>query len=90
MSEAEIRQTVLRVLGSIAPEADLDRLNPQGRLRDQLDIDSMDFLNFIIGLHKELKVEIPEKDYGQLLTLDGCVNYLKSALLRSTGQQRRS
>jgi acyl carrier protein len=83
MSEAEIRQTVLRVLGNIAPEADLARLNSQGRLRDQLDIDSMDFLNFVIGLHNELNVEIPERDYGQLLTLDACVNYLTSALQRS-------
>jgi acyl carrier protein len=83
MSEAEIRQTVLRVLGNIAPEADLARLNSQGRLRDQLDIDSMDFLNFVIGLHNELNVEIQERDYSQLLTLDACVNYLTSALRRS-------
>lgn len=47
-------------------------------MRDQPDIDSMDFLNFVIGLHKELKVEIPEADYPKLATLDGCVNYLAS------------
>ena len=80
MTEAEIRQTVLRVLGEIAPEADLQKLAPTARIRDQLDIDSMDFLNFIIGLHNELGVEIPERDYGRLLTPAGCVDYLHQAL----------
>lgn len=80
MSEPEIRETVLRVLGEIAPEADLTLLNPQARLRDQLDIDSMDFLNFIIGLHKELHVEIPERDYARLATLAGCVDYVATAI----------
>lgn len=45
--------------------------------RDQLNVDSTDFLNFVIGLHKELKVEIPEADYPELATLNGCVAYLK-------------
>ena len=58
------------------PEADLTQLNPTRRLRDQLDIDSMDLLNFVIGLHKELHVEIPEADYPKLATLQGCVDYL--------------
>jgi acyl carrier protein len=76
MTKDEIRVTVLRVLGQIAPEADLSQIKPGLRIRDQLDIDSMDLLNFVIGLHKELKVEIPEADYGKLTTLDGCVEYL--------------
>ena len=80
MTEAELREVVLKVLGGIAPEADLSRLKPQARIRDQLDIDSMDFLNFVIGLHQELKVEIPERDYGQLATLAGCTAYLASVL----------
>ena len=80
MTETEIRETVRRVLGNIAPEADLGRLKPEARLRDQLDIDSMDFLNFVIGLHEELKIDIPERDYGQLATLAGCVNYLETAM----------
>jgi len=78
MSEPELRAVVLRVLSSIAPEADLSRLKPQARIRDQLDIDSMHFLNFVIGLHKDLQVEIPERDYGQLATLDGWLKYLSS------------
>ncbi len=82
MTRDEIKAVVLRVLGQIAPEADLSQLKPDRRLRDQLDIDSMDLLNFVIGVHKELKVEIPEADYPKLATLDGCLNYLSS--LRSS------
>ena len=78
MTRDEIKVVVLRVLGQIAPEADLSQLKPDRRLRDQLDIDSMDLLNFVIGVHKELKVEIPEADYPKLATLDGCVNHLAS------------
>ncbi len=76
MTRDEIRETVLRVLGQIAPEADLSQIKPNLRIRDQLDIDSMDLLNFVIGLHKELNVEIPEADYPRLATLDGCIDYL--------------
>ena len=75
MTKDEIKATVLRMLGQVAPEADLGALKPNLRLRDQLDIDSMDLLNFVIGLHKEFKVDIPEADYPKLATLDGCVEY---------------
>jgi acyl carrier protein len=80
MTPEEIRQTLFRVLGEIAPEADPAILRPDVDLRDQLDIDSMDFLNFVIGINEELGVEIPEADYPQLVTLDGFVNYLDSRL----------
>ena len=76
----EIAATVLRMLGEIAPEADLTRIKPDVSFRDQLDIDSMDFLNFVIAVHEALHVEIPEADYPKLATLNGCVEYL-SALL---------
>lgn len=78
----EMRQVVLRLLGEIAPEADLATLKPDVAIRDQLDIDSMDFLNFVIALHQTLGVEIPESDYAKLATLDGCLGYL-TARLRS-------
>ncbi|MFY9611481.1 MAG: phosphopantetheine-binding protein [Blastocatellia bacterium] len=77
MTKDQIRAIVLRTLGSIAPEADLSQLKPDVALRDQLDVDSMDFLNFVIGLHNELNVEIPEADYPELSTLNGCVAYLE-------------
>ena len=72
----DIRQTVLRLLGEIAPEADLTALKPGVSFRDQLDIDSMDFLNFVIMIHKTFGVEIPETDYPKYGTLNSCVEQL--------------
>ena len=72
----EIRQTVLRLLSEIAPETDLTALKPGVSFRDQLDIDSMDFLNFVILIHKTFGVEIPEADYPKYGTLNGCVEQL--------------
>ena len=80
LTRDEIKVTVLRALGEIAPEADLAAIKPDVSFRDQLDIDSMDFLNFVIAVHEALHVEIPEADYPKLITLNGCVGYL-SALL---------
>lgn len=76
MNREQVRATVLEVLGQIAPEADPASIDPRLNLRDQLDIDSMDFLNFLIALDKEVHIDIPERDYGQLNTLDACVEYL--------------
>lgn len=78
MRSDDIHVTVLRALGSVAPEADLEHLKPNVSFREQLDIDSMDFLNFLIALHKELGVEIPERDYPKFSTLQGCMEYLTS------------
>jgi acyl carrier protein len=72
-----VRATVLSVLGEIAPEADLEGVRGDVPLREQLDLDSMDVLNFVVGLHAALGVDIPEADYGKLATLDACVAYLK-------------
>jgi acyl carrier protein len=83
MTADKIREVVLRLLGAIAPEADLAHLRPDVSFRDQLDIDSMDFLNFVLALHKELRVEIPEKDYPRLATLAGCVAYLAERVTAS-------
>lgn len=74
----EITNTVLRALGEIAPEVDLAAIKPGVSFRDQLDIDSMDFLNFVIAVHEALHVKIPEADYPKLITLNGCVAYLSS------------
>jgi acyl carrier protein len=76
MTPIEIRETIFRVLGNIAPEVEPDQIKPDLSLREQLDLDSMDFLNFMIGVHKELHVEIPEADYPKLGTLNGCIEYL--------------
>jgi len=82
MTKDEIRTGVLRILCQIAPEANPAQLKQEVSLRDQLDIDSMDFLNFAIGLHNAFGVDIPEADYAKLLTLDGCVEYLTTATAR--------
>jgi acyl carrier protein len=79
MTEEEIRTAILDTLGEIAPEADLATLEPDVGFRDQLDIDSMDFLNFVIALHERLGVDIPEVDYAKLDTLDHAVEYLARA-----------
>ncbi len=76
MTRQEVQTAVLRLLGTIAPEADLTRLRPDVPLRDQLDIDSMDVLNFVIAIDKELHVDIPETDYAKIATLNGCVDYV--------------
>jgi acyl carrier protein len=76
MTPIEIRETIFRVLGNIAPEVEPDQIKPDLSLREQLDLDSMDFLNFVIGVHKELRLEIPEADYPKLGTLNGCIAYL--------------
>lgn len=72
----EIKNTVRGILGEIAPEADLTQLKPDVSFRDQLDIDSMDFLNFVIALHETLHLEIPEADYPKLASLNGCLQYV--------------
>ncbi len=76
MTRDEIRQIVIDALAGVAPEGEYDRLKPDRPLRDQLDIDSYDFLNVIVALHERLGVDIPEADYQKLLTLNAAVDYL--------------
>ena len=82
MTEAEVKQAVRAALGNVAPEVDVSAIDPARDLRDQIDIDSVDFLNFVIGLHKELNIEIPDADVAKLTTLNGCVGYLMAKLSR--------
>jgi len=76
MTKDQIRAAILRNLSAIAPEADLEALDPRRDLRDQLDIDSVDFMNFVVALHQDLGVDVPEADYPKLSSLDACVAYL--------------
>ena len=80
MTNPDVRSVVREELSNIAPEADLAALDPAADLREALDIDSMDFLNFISAIHHRLGVDIPERDYPKLITLDGAVAYLKAKL----------
>jgi len=76
MNREDIRSNVITSLKAIAPEAEPAALAPNADIRDALDIDSMDFLRFVVDLHDNLHVDIPERDYPKLRTLDACVDYL--------------
>lgn len=80
MSTNDIREAILRALRRIAPEADPATIDPARPLREQIDLDSVDFLNFLIGVHQELGVEVPEEDYPQVATLAGCVAYVEARM----------
>jgi acyl carrier protein len=83
MTEFELRQIVLTLLGNIAPEIDPAQIQPDVNFRDQLDIDSMDFQNLMIALHKRTNIDVPEQDYPRLVTLNGAVAYLKARMPNS-------
>jgi acyl carrier protein len=80
MTRDEIRTAALELLAEVAPELDAAALAGDVPLRDQVDLDSMDFLNYLISIHNKLAVEIPEGDYDRLATLDGLVAYVDEAL----------
>jgi acyl carrier protein len=81
----DIRRVVLEELSNIAPETDPAGIDPAADLREALDIDSMDFLNFITALHKRLGVPIPEADYPKLFTIDDAAGYLTLKLPAAAG-----
>lgn len=76
MTEAEVRQAVHGALRGVAPEIDPAALAPDRSLRDQVDLDSVDYLNVLVALHERLGVDVPETDYDQVTTLDALVRYL--------------
>lgn len=80
MNAAEVRAGVLAELKHIAPELEEAGLAPAKPLREQVDLDSMDWLNFIVALHERFRVDIPESDYARLGTLDETVAYLQRKL----------
>ena len=80
MTIDEIKNVVLEIIQDIDDEADFTNLNPSEALRDQLDLDSMDFLDIVMELRKRYQIQIPEADYSQLATLDSCVSYLMPRL----------
>lgn len=74
--EEAVKKAALEILGRIAPEADLHSLDPGRSFRDQFEFDSVDFLNFVLGLQEKFQLTIPERDYPRLATLNGCLEYL--------------
>jgi acyl carrier protein len=76
MNQDQIKSVIIETLLSIAPEVDPATIEPNEDLREQCDLDSMDFLNLVIGLHESLNIDIPETDYSKLATLEGAIAYL--------------
>lgn len=76
MTQEDVKQIVLDIIAEIAPDEDLSNVKPDVRLRDQLDLDSMDFLDIVMELRKQHGIEVPEADYPQLASLQSCADYL--------------
>ena len=80
MSPEDIKTVILEIIGDIDEEADLEALDGDKPLRDQLDLDSMDFLDIVMELRKRYKLQIPEDEYPELISLNSCVKYLTPKL----------
>ncbi|MEO0509371.1 MAG: phosphopantetheine-binding protein [Verrucomicrobiota bacterium] len=76
MTENEVKQIVIDIINEIAPDEDTSDLKSEVALRDQMDLDSMDFLDIVMELRKQHGIEVPEADYPELASLDSCANYL--------------
>lgn len=76
MTNEEVKKIVLDIIEDVAPDEDISDLDSSLSLREQLDLDSMDFLDIVMELRKRHKVEVPSEDYGHLASLDSCVAYL--------------
>jgi acyl carrier protein len=76
MNTETVKNYVLDIIADVAPDEELDGLDTSKSLRDQLDLDSMDFLDIVMELRKRHKIEVPSEDYPALATLDSCVEYL--------------
>lgn len=76
MTASNVRQIVIDIISDIAPDEDVTTLDDKSSLREQLDLDSMDFLDIVMELRKRHKVEVPQEDYSKLATLESCVAYL--------------
>ena len=83
MTREAIREAVVKALTSVAPEIQPSSLGPDEAFRQEFDLDSMDFLNFVLALHDRLGLDIPEADYARLATLDGAVAYLAAKIALS-------
>jgi acyl carrier protein len=77
MTKEDISQVIIDIINDILPDGDCSNVDPDKKLRDQLDLDSMDFLDIVMELRKQYSVEVPEEDYPQLATLNSCMEYLE-------------
>jgi acyl carrier protein len=79
MNEQQLRDVVISAITEVAPDVDAATVDPESDLAEQLDIDSMDFLNIVVAIHEQTGIEIPERDYPKLSTLNDAVTYLVGA-----------
>ena len=84
MNKEEIEKMIFQLLKKFAPETDPDQLSPHETIRESLNIDSYDFLQFIVALDEKLKIEIPEEDYGKISTLGTLTDYLINKQVRES------
>lgn len=80
MTRDEVRQAVVNILADIAPDEDVSSIKDDVTLREQMDLDSMDFLDIVMELRKRFNVEVPESDYQQLVSMASCIQYLQHLL----------
>ena len=80
MTRDEVRQAIVDILGDIAPDEDMSSLKDDVTLREQMDLDSMDFLDIVMELRKRFNVEVPESDYQELVSMTSCIQYLQPLL----------
>jgi acyl carrier protein len=80
MTRDDVRNAVIGILTDIAPDEDFDELKDEEKLRDQFDLDSMDFLDIVMELRKRYNIEVPESDYENLVTMTSCIDYLQPLL----------
>ena len=80
MTRDEVRRAVVNILEDIAPDEDLSSIKDDVTLREQMDLDSMDFLDIVMELRKRFNIEVPESDYQELVSMDSCIQYLQPLL----------
>lgn len=76
MDAQEVKQKVIDIIADVAMDEDINSIDDDGALREQLDLDSMDFLDIVMELKKRHKIEVPQEDFPKLATLNSCVEYL--------------
>jgi len=80
MTREEVRQAVVDILEDIAPDEDVSSIKDDVTLREQMDLDSMDFLDIVMELRKRFNIEVPESDYPELVSMASCIQYLQPLL----------
>ena len=80
MTRDQVRQAIIDILEDIAPDEDVSSIKDDAILREQIDLDSMDFLDIVMELRKRFNIEVPESDYQELASMDSCIQYLQPLL----------